>query len=170
MDDTMSNASPRATLRESGGRASSHRRRWPWVVLAVAALVVAAGVFVAVQNARSVSLGAFSPAPGALLNSRPLSVTYGLPRFVPGRGTVSLSVDGQALPPQVVVLQPEMVRAEVSLPDGEHTVTLEYESSNLFSRHLARSWTFVVDTVAPEVSIASPASFPCSQPEAPISL
>jgi lipoprotein-anchoring transpeptidase ErfK/SrfK len=160
MDDTMSNATPRGTVRESDGPAPSHRRRWPWVVLAVAVAVVAAGVFLAVQNAHSVSLGAFSPAPGAILNSQPVTVTYGLPRFVPGKGTVSLSVDGLALPPQDIVLQPGMVQADISLPDGEHAVALEYESSNLFSRHLARSWTFVVDTVAPEVSVASPASFP----------
>ncbi len=155
----MSNGTPRGALRESG-RPGSKRRRWPWVVTALVVVLAAAGVYVAFQNARSVTLAAFSPAPGAVLNSRPLTVSYALPRFVPGTGTVSLSVDGQALPADKVILQPELVQTAIVLPDGEHTVTLDYRSGNLFSRHLTRTWSFLVDTTPPEVSIASPASFP----------
>ncbi len=155
----MGNGTPGGTLRERGRRGSS-RRRWPWAVLVLVVVVAAVGAYLAVQNARSVTLAAFSPAPGAVLNSRPLTVSYALPRFVPGTGTVSLSVDGQALPLDKISLRPGLVQTELGLPDGEHTVTLDYRSGNLFSRHLSRTWSFLVDTTPPEVSIASPASFP----------
>jgi lipoprotein-anchoring transpeptidase ErfK/SrfK len=126
------------------------------VVLAV----LAAGVFLIFQNAQAVVLGEFSPAPGSLLKSRPVSVSYELERYVPGKGAVTLVVDGQTVPAGELALRPGLMQARVTLPDGEHTVRLEYDSGNLFSRHLERTWTFAVDTTPPAVTVTKPASFP----------
>jgi lipoprotein-anchoring transpeptidase ErfK/SrfK len=150
-----------ALTRESAKRPAHRRRlRWLWPVLVIVVLAVAAGAFLAVEDSRTVALGEISPASGALLNTRPVIVSCGLFRFVPGRGTVSLSVDGQPVQAGDVTLQPGMVQARLALAEGEHTIGLEYDSSNVFSRHLARTWNVSVDTTAPGVSVASPASFP----------
>ena len=52
------------------------------------------------------------------------------------------------------------MQARLTLPDGEHTVALAYDSGDLFSRHLDQTWTFNVDTTAPAITVGSPATFP----------
>ena len=150
----------------TGGAAPSRGRRRPrrarrlLPVLAVIAVAVAAGIFFVVQDAGSVSLGAISPAPDSALNTRPVALSCELTHFVPGKGSVVLSVDGQALPAAGVTLRPGAVQAQLTLPDGQHTVALSYESGNVFSRHLSRTWRFSVDTKAPTIAVASPSTFP----------
>jgi lipoprotein-anchoring transpeptidase ErfK/SrfK len=142
------------------GRRRSKRLRWLWPVAAVIVVAAAVGVFLLVQDARSVGLGAISPAPDSLLGDRPLTISCELSHFVPGRGSVVLTVDGQPLPAADVILRPGAVQARLTLPDGRHTVALAYDSGNLFSRHLSRTWTFGVDTSAPVVTVDSPSGFP----------
>jgi lipoprotein-anchoring transpeptidase ErfK/SrfK len=144
----------------SPGRRRSKRARRLWPVFALVAIAAAMGIFLLVQDAGSVSLGAISPAPDSALNTRPFAVSCELSNFVPGKGSVVLSVDGQALPAAGLTLRAGGVQAQLTLPDGEHTLALTYESGNLFSRHLSRSWRFSVDTKAPTVTVASPSTFP----------
>ena len=142
------------------GRRRSKRPRRLWPVLAVVVVAVVAGVFLVVQDARSVGLGAISPAPDTMLSTRPLTISCELTRFVPGRGSVVLVVDGQPLPAGDLTLRAGGVQARLTLLDGAHTVALAYESGNLFSRHLGRTWSFGVDTMAPTVTVGSPSTFP----------
>ena len=142
------------------GRRRSRRVRRLWPVFALIMVAAAAGIFLLVQDAGSVSLGAISPAPDSALNARPFTISCELTHFVPGKGSVVLSVDGQALPAGGVTLRPGGVQAQLTLPDGEHTVALSYESGNVFSRHLSRTWRFSVDTTAPTVAVVSPSAFP----------
>ena len=155
MSETTDDQTGGATPSPSRRRSKLVRRFWP-----VAALVVAAGIFLAFQDGGSVSLGAISPAPESSVGARPFSVSCELAHFVPGKGTVVLSVDGQALPVADVTLRTGGVQARLTLPDGQHTVALSYESGGLLSRHLSRSWRFTVDTEAPKVTVASPSTFP----------
>ncbi len=160
MTATSPNDSDGGMTRRSGRRPPRRRRRWLWPVLALSVLAIAAGVFFTIQHSRAVALGEVSPESGSLGNSRPVTISCGLPRFVPGRGSVSLAIDGQVVPAGDLILQPGVVQTRVTLPDGDHTVALEYDSSNVFAQHLARSWSFSVDTAPPAVAVDSPASFP----------
>jgi len=157
-DHTNGGTTPDSDKRRT--RPRRRRRRWLWLVPAVVVLAVAAGAFFAVQNSRAVALGEISPAAGSLLNAKSVTISCELSRFVPGKGSVLLTVDGQSVPAADVTLQPGMVQAQIAVADGEHEVGLRYDSSNVFSRHLARTWSFRVDTVAPAVDAGSPASFP----------
>ncbi len=145
--------------RRSDRRPTGRRRRWLWAVPVVAVLL-AAGAFLAVQQARSVTVADISPADGAQLNTRPVTVSCALAGFVPGRGTVALSIDGTPVDAGDLSVQPGLVLARVALGEGRHTAAVTYDSSNVFSRHLGRTWAFEVDTTAPEVTVAAPASFP----------
>ena len=164
MTPTPGNDNDGGMTRRSDRRPARRRRRWllPVMVLVVV-LAIAAGVFFAVQHSRAVALGEVSPEPGSLGNSRPVTISSGLPRFVPGRGSVSLAIDGQPVAAGDLILQPGLVQTRVALPDGDHTVVLEYASGDMFSKHLARSWSFSVDTTPPSVTVGSPASFPLLQ-------
>jgi lipoprotein-anchoring transpeptidase ErfK/SrfK len=160
MQETRSNGIVRGGDSRSGERPGRRSRRWLWPALAIVVVAIAAGVFLAVEDSRSVALEEISPATGSLLSARPVTISCGLSRFVPGSGSVTLVVDGVQVPAAELVLRPGRVQASVPLADGEHTVGLEYNSTNLFSRHLARTWKFTVDTSPPAVTVASPASFP----------
>ncbi len=161
MTATSANDSDGGMTRRSGRRPPRRRRRrWLWPVLALVVLAIAAGAFLAIQHSRAVALGEVSPESGSLGNSRPVTISCGLPRFVPGRGSLSLAIDGQVVPAGDLILQPGVVQTRATLPDGDHTVVIEYDSSNVFAQHLARSWSFSVDTAPPAVTVDSPASFP----------
>jgi lipoprotein-anchoring transpeptidase ErfK/SrfK len=142
-----------------GGR-RRRRRLWIWPVTVIVLMAIAAGVYLAFQDSRAVALGSISPAPDSLLSTRPVTVFCELTRFLPGRGTVTMTVDGRPIAAGGVVVRPGFAQAELSLADGPHTVVVAYDSTNLFSRHVERSWGFSVDTTPPTVSVASPASFP----------
>ena len=120
--------------------------------------MVAAGGFVWTEHALSVQMATVSPVQGARLASSSVKITCALPGFAPGRGSVSVTVDGKPVDSAAVALHTDGVEATVSLPDGAHTVDVEYNSANIFSRRLSRSWGFPIDTTAPEVHVVSPSS------------
>lgn len=143
-----------------GGGRRRRRRRWLWPVLAVAVLAAAVGVFFMVQDSRAVSVLSISPAPDSILNSLPVSISCELSRYKPGRGTVTLTVDGAPVPAAELALRAELVQSRLDLADGPHTVAVAYDAGGLFSRHVARTWNFTIDRAAPTVSVLSPSSFP----------
>ncbi len=150
-------------MNDAGGTITSPaRRRWlrwyVWLLLGVVVLLVAGGGFVWVEHARSVELGETSPADGALLSTATVTVSSGLPGYEPGRGVVTLLVDGKPLPVAELMLADGHVEAALTLADGPHHVELEYTSSNVFSRRLARAWSFTIDTTAPTMRVLAPVS------------
>ena len=133
-------------------------RWWGWFLIGVVIVAIAAGAFIEVERARLVELGNPSPAQDARLASNSVTVSCALPGYVPGRGSASLIIDGNAVSPAELSLLPGLVETQASLLDGTHTALLEYTSANIFSRRLSRVWTFSVDTTAPVITVVSPAS------------
>ena len=133
------------------------RLKW-WAWLAIAFIVVFAGtdVFLWVQYTEAVSAGAASPASGAYLTSRTVTVTWALKNYRPGRGRVTLSVDGQAVPSPRLSLTSQGAQAEVTLGEGTHQLAMDYTSHDPFSLHLSRSWVVTVDTAPPALQLLSP--------------
>lgn len=168
MSDTMGSSrggpAPRGGRRRGGRSSDGHRngrrRLWLWSVLAVAALAVAAGVFLIVQESRTVTVVSISPAPDSALSALPVTISCELSRFEPGRGMVTVAVDGTPVPAGELVLRPGLVQARLGLQSGPHTVAFAYDSGGLFSRHLSRTWNFEIDMAPPEISVRSPSSFP----------
>lgn len=140
----------------SGTRRKRWLRWWVWALVGVLALVAGGGGFIWVEQARSVELGETAPVDGSVLGESAVTISSALPGYVPGRGTVTLLVDGQALDLGQLVLEEGAVTADLSLDDGRHEVALQYTSSNVFSRQLARTWSFSVDTTAPNIDVLSP--------------
>ncbi len=157
----MSDSTGSDTGREGSMDGVRRRRRSRlWALIGVAVVAVAVAVFLAVEDSQAVTLGAISPAPQALVKARPATISCELTRYVPGRGSVTVTVDGVPIPAADITLREGQVQASVDLADGEHSIAVAYESSNVFSRHVDRSWAFVVDTTSPTVVVDGPSSFP----------
>gem|GEM_PF-290853 len=152
------NRGPTVSNPKNGARVGRLRRIrwWGWTILALVILIAAAGGFVWIEHARSVQMAAVSPEQGARLASASVKISCSLPGYVPGRGTVTVTVDGKALDASSLALRTDGAEATVSLADGTHTAAVEYTSADIFSRRLSRSWSFSIDTTSPEVRVVSP--------------
>ena len=139
---------------------------WAWLAIGIVVLGLAGGGFLWMENARAVAMGSVSPVQGSYVTSKQVDVSCSLPGYEPGRGTVSLTIDGKAVVASSLTLSSDLVKAGITLADGQHTAVVDYSSSNPFSRRLTQSWTFKVDTTAPyvEVALPSPAGILGSQP------
>jgi lipoprotein-anchoring transpeptidase ErfK/SrfK len=160
MNGTPGNDAPEGGIRRSERRTGRRRRRWLWPVVAGLVVAIAVGVFLAVEGSRAVTLDAISPADGSMLSARPVTISCSLSHLAPGDGTLTLTVDGQSVPASALQVKQGLVQASVPLGEGQHTASLVYRSSNLFSRHLQRMWSFGVDTTAPAVTVSAPKAFP----------
>ena len=129
---------------------------WGWTILVLIVLIAVGGGFVWGERAFSVEISTVSPEMGARLASASVQISCVLPGYVPGRGSVSVTVDGKPLASSALMLRDGRVGAAVSLADGTHTADVEYSSLNIYSRQLSRSWTFSIDTTAPAVEVISP--------------
>lgn len=131
---------------------------WAWVIVIAVVGGAGAGGFLWAEHARAVSIGAVAPSSGTVFGSHAVSVTCSLQNYQPGRGRVTVSVDGEAVAESALSSGHGSVKAGLTLADGSHEVTFDYSSSNPFSRHHARSITVVVDTMPPVVTLVSPAA------------
>jgi lipoprotein-anchoring transpeptidase ErfK/SrfK len=66
----------------------------------------------------------------------------------------SVDLDGVNVTSQVQRSGDQLTVAGVPLDDGQHTVTLSAESGGLFGGHIARTFTFNVDTQAPKLALS----------------
>ncbi len=153
------------TLNDSGklyrvGAKRRRRRAWVWPVVALILAAAAAGVFLLVESSRGVSLASISPAPDSLLNTQSLTISAELSGYQPGRGALSVTLDGQPVAAGDLVLQPGAVQARVTVADGPHTVALSYDAHTVLTHRVDRTWQFTIDTAAPQVAVKSPATFP----------
>lgn len=132
-------------------------RWWAWLIIGLVVVLASGGGFFWVQHTRVVELGEVTPVSDTVLGTGTVTISSALPGYLPGRGEVTILVDGLPLPAEDLVLAPDRVEATVSLADGPYTVELEYTSNNVFSRYLSRSWSFTVDTTPPTITLLSPA-------------
>ncbi len=79
---------------------------------------------------------------------RPLRIA---PRLPARKGADSLLVDGTEIASSELSLGSDLVTADLTIPDGQHTASLTYSSSDVFSRRIVMSTGFVVDTVPPDL-------------------
>ena len=131
-------------------------RWWGWTGIAILIAAAAGGGFVGVEHAQAVALGSLSPRSGSYLVSHSVVLSASLPGYRPGRGQISLVVDGIEIASSELSLKSDLVTADLTIPDGQHTAGLTYNSSDVFSRRLVMSTSFVVDTIPPVVSITAP--------------
>jgi lipoprotein-anchoring transpeptidase ErfK/SrfK len=131
---------------------------WAWTAIAFVILAAAgAGAFVWTEHAQAVSAGQMSPASDSVLATSSVTVACPLGNYKPGRGTITLAVDGQEIPAAALSLSRQGMQADLDLDDGTHTVVMDYSSSNPFSPHYTRSLTLTVDTTSPSLHVVSPA-------------
>lgn len=140
---------------------------WPWRfvrglswsgrgLVALGVVLVAVSVFTGFEFLTATRLADVTPADGALLNTKAVVVQTSLPRFEPGEADLVVLIDGAQVPASAVEQQSGALRVTRPMADGTHTVKVELRSGNIFARHLARSWSFAVDTTAPTVTVVSP--------------
>jgi lipoprotein-anchoring transpeptidase ErfK/SrfK len=122
----------------------------------VVVIGAAAGGFVWAEHASVVRAASASPKENAYLSSKSVELSWSLTGYRLGKGSISLIVDGAPVANPNLTLKPGEVQASLSLADGPHSVRMDYDSSNLFSRHLTRSWAFTVDTTPPAIQMVSP--------------
>jgi lipoprotein-anchoring transpeptidase ErfK/SrfK len=127
-----------------------------WGLVALCLIIVAGGAFIGVEYAGAVSLGATSPQPGSLLQATSVDISCELPGFEPGRGNVTLTLDGKQVAAESITLSSGALRAKVSVADGQHDVNVLYNSANIFSRQLSLNWSFSTDTTPADIHITAP--------------
>ena len=118
---------------------------------------MAAGAYIWVEHAAEVRAASASPKENAYLSSKSVELSWSLTGYRPGKGSISLIVDGAPVANPSLTLKPGGVQASLTLADGSHSAHMDYTSSDPFSRHLTRSWTFTVDTMPPTIQMVSPA-------------
>jgi lipoprotein-anchoring transpeptidase ErfK/SrfK len=125
-------------------------------LILVAAAIVVAGTFLIFQFADRPRVDALAPAPGAAVDSARQVVAF----EVAGDSRMSdlrVSVDGRDVTRAARTDGGRVVVPVAGLDDGEHAVAVSFSSANVFTRSVASTWTFEVDTVAPPLTISEPA-------------
>ena len=142
-------------------RPRSKKRRWlrwwAWVLIGLVVVAVGSGGFVWVEHARSVDLGETAPVDDIVLATSVVTISSSLPGYVPGRGTVTVIVDGDGLGSRASSSCTRTVWKPPSpWPTAVTRSSWNTASSNVFSRLLTRSWGFTVDTTSPAIKLVVP--------------
>jgi lipoprotein-anchoring transpeptidase ErfK/SrfK len=124
--------------------------------LAVTSVVaIALAGFAAYELVTAPRIAAVTPSSGGYEHAATVRVSVRVPRLDHLRD-VMITVDGT--PVSSVTRRGDHVTIRTApLSDGSHTVRFAGTSSNVFSRHVSKTWRFTVDTVAPPLTLTSPA-------------
>ena len=129
------------------------RRRWPRVLAIVGVtllLLLAAAVGVALWQAPRIDV--VSPTADAFLKSTRPTVAARI-SGIGGVHDITVLLDGTDVSAAASRSGDTISVAAKGLTDGAHTVTVGGASSNPLRRHVATTWSFTVDTVAPPVTV-----------------
>jgi lipoprotein-anchoring transpeptidase ErfK/SrfK len=132
-------------------------RRGGIVVLVIAGVAfAAAATFAVIQLLQRPTVDAPTPAPGsAVADARPaiaFSVDEG-----ERLGDLRVTLDGRDMTGRVRGSGSDLtVTPAARLADGAHEVAVSFSSGNVFARTVRRSWSFDVDTAAPDLAVAAP--------------
>jgi lipoprotein-anchoring transpeptidase ErfK/SrfK len=129
---------------------------WVWVVVVIVALGSGGGAYVWTESAHAVTMGTISPAADSRFATRSVTITFPLVNYQPGRGRVTVLLDGRTVPASEIVANGQEMKVEVVAEDGTHDVVVGYTSSNPFSRELNASTSFSIDSTAPVIQVVSP--------------
>jgi lipoprotein-anchoring transpeptidase ErfK/SrfK len=101
------------------------------------------------------SIAATSPEPGAFTDQDTVQVTVRV-NGMQSLKNVVVKVDGKDVTKKVSFRGDDLSYTAADLPDGEHTITLAANTSNLYRHSIDHSWAFTVDTTAPKLHWAAP--------------
>ena len=128
-----------------------------WVATGAGVLALASGsAFAGQQYTSRAEVGALEPAPGsAVASPRPLIALT--TKNVGTMRDLEVLVDGTDRTKDVArAADGRLVLPTTRLRDGEHDISVRFGTRNVFSRSVARSWSFTVDTKLPPLTINGP--------------
>jgi hypothetical protein len=112
-------------------------------------------VFAAVDLITAPHVDAVTPAAGSASNNASPTVSIDLPG-AQKLDKLSVRLDGDDVTPIVHVSKDRLFFKPGSLDDGEHVVVLHADTPNVLRPQVDKTWRFVIDTVAPTVTLAHP--------------
>jgi L,D-transpeptidase catalytic domain/Putative peptidoglycan binding domain len=131
--------------------------RGGWVAVGAGVLAVASATgFAGEQYVNRVALGGPVPAPGsAIASGRPLIALDA--KNVGQMRDLTVLVDGiDRTASAARAADGRLVVPTERLADGTHDVSIRFATSNVFSRSVARRWSFTVDTKLPGLAVTTP--------------
>jgi lipoprotein-anchoring transpeptidase ErfK/SrfK len=129
------------------------RRRWPYVLGAVACVLAA---LLAWQLLGVPRVSAVTPGPDSYVKDaspRVVLDVHGLSRL----DDVRVTLDGDDVTAAAERDGDTLTLAAASLADGSHAVVFSATSHNLFRHRVEKSWAFTVDTGVPELQLSGSA-------------
>ena len=90
--------------------------------------------YIWVEHASAVRAASASPKENAYLSSKSVELSWSLTGYRPGKGSISLIVDGAPVANPSLTLKPGEVQASLTLADGSHSARMDYTSGDPFSR------------------------------------
>jgi lipoprotein-anchoring transpeptidase ErfK/SrfK len=128
------------------------RHRYLFIALI---LVLALAAFAAYELVTAPRISAVTPSSGAFTSDSTVTVSVKIPGLGHLRG-VEMTIDGR--PTSGVTRDGDRVTLSTGpLADGSHVVRFAGTSLNVFSRRVSMTWRFTVDTVAPPLTVTTPA-------------
>jgi len=128
------------------------RHRYLLVALTAALALVA---FAAYELVTAPRISAVTPSSGAYTRDSTVKVSVRIPGLDHLR-EVEMTIDGA--PVSGIARDGDTVTLSTGpLAEGSHMVRFTGTSSNVFSRHVSKTWRFIVDTVAPPLTVTTPA-------------
>jgi lipoprotein-anchoring transpeptidase ErfK/SrfK len=128
------------------------RHRYLYIALTVA---LALGAFAAYELVTAPRIEAVTPSSGAYTADSTVAVSVRIPGLDRLR-EIAITVDGT--PASAITRDGDLVTVNTGpLADGSHVVRFTGTSLNVFSRRVSTTWRFTVDTVAPPLTVTTPA-------------
>jgi len=134
-------------------RRMSKRGLYAWIAAGV--LVAALAGTAVWQFVTAPSIQAVTPSPGSFTLHTTVTVDVRIDGIDRLKG-LRVRFDDRDVTGQLVVDGGRLTFRRGGLADGAHTVTVRASTSNLYRRHVSRSWQFTVDTSAPRLAVDSP--------------
>jgi lipoprotein-anchoring transpeptidase ErfK/SrfK len=127
------------------------RHRFLFIALTVA---IALAAFAAYELVTAPRISAVTPSAGGYSDEATVEVAVRVPGLHRLRD-VTLTIDGR--PVAKIARHGDLVTLNSPpLSEGSHTVSFTGTSSNVFGRHVSKTWRFIVDTVAPPLTLTRP--------------